>query len=37
MDEPDFINGQVTTRWVEQTFLPTRKTRQKELKAVQLA
>jgi acetyl-CoA carboxylase biotin carboxylase subunit len=37
MDEPDFIKGQVTTRWVEQTFLPIRKARQKDLTAAQLA
>jgi hypothetical protein len=37
MDEPDFIKGQVTTRWVEQTFLPIRKVRQKDLTAAQLA
>lgn len=29
MDEVAFIDGCVTTRWVEQTFLPTRKARQK--------
>jgi acetyl-CoA carboxylase biotin carboxylase subunit len=29
MDETAFIAGQVTTRWVEQTFLPERKARQK--------
>lgn len=29
MDEPAFIDGLVTTRWVEQTFLPARKARQK--------
>jgi acetyl-CoA carboxylase biotin carboxylase subunit len=29
MDEEAFIEGRVTTRWVEQTFLPARKARQK--------
>lgn len=29
LDEPAFIEGRVTTRWVEQTFLPERKARQK--------
>ena len=29
LDEPDFIEGRVTTRWVEQTFLPERKARLK--------
>jgi acetyl-CoA carboxylase biotin carboxylase subunit len=29
MDEQAFITGQVTTRWVEETFLPARKARQK--------
>jgi acetyl-CoA carboxylase biotin carboxylase subunit len=25
----DFVNGRVTTRWVEETFLPQRKAEQK--------
>jgi acetyl-CoA carboxylase biotin carboxylase subunit len=29
MEEAAFIEGRVTTRWVEQTFLPARKARQK--------
>ncbi len=29
MNEPAFIEGRVTTRWVEETFLPLRKIRQK--------
>ena len=29
MDEPAFIDGLVTTRWVEEMFLPVRKVRQK--------
>ena len=29
MDEEAFTSGQVTTRWVEQSFLPARKARQK--------